>query len=601
MKALKVLNKYIWRYKKILLLGFVFVIISNLFGIYPPQVVRHAIDLVGDLIRVNELHEGFEVKARIGGMIANSLIIFAGLVIVFALLRGFFLFLTRQTLIVMSRRVEYDIRNDVYSHYQDLTLSYYRRNRTGDLMARITEDIGRVRMYLGPGIMYTINTISLAIIVIGTMISVNPELTLYTILPLPVLSLVIYLVESRVLSRSDKIQKQLSRLTAFTQEIYSGIRVAKAYTREGDFVTRFSKESNDYKDRSLRLVRLNSVFFPIVMLLVGLSSAITVWVGAEKVIAGSLSVGNIAEFIIYVSMLTWPIISLGWVTSLIQRAAASQERINELLREQPEIKFPETDHKIGAANVEFNNVSYTYKHTGIKAIDGVSFKLKAGQKMGILGSTGSGKSTLVNLLPRLLDPDSGEISIDGVALKDFSMENLRREIGYAPQDVFLFSDTIQENVAFGLPGASMDEIVAATKRSGIHDNIVGFPKGFDTMVGERGLTLSGGQKQRIALSRAWIRNPRILILDDSLSAVDTKTEELILSNLRKAREQNPDMSIIMVSHRISTLQDADVILVMEDGHVAEQGIHSELIGANGYYSMIYKKQLLEMEMSVDGQ
>lgn len=601
MKALKVLNKYIWRYKKILLLGFVFVIISNLFGIYPPQVVRHAIDLVGDLIRVNELHEGFEVKGRIGGMIANSLLIFAGLVIVFAVLRGFFLFLTRQTLIVMSRRVEFDLRNDIYSHYQDLNLSYYRRNRTGDLMARITEDIGRVRMYLGPGIMYTINTISLAIIVIATMISVNPELTLYTILPLPILSLVIYLVENRVLSRSDKIQKQLSRLTAFTQEIYSGIRVAKAYTREEDFAARFTRESNDFKARSLRLVRLNSVFFPVVMLLVGLSSAITVWVGAEKVIAGTLSVGNIAEFIIYVNMLTWPIISLGWVSSLIQRAAASQERINELLREQPEIKFPQSDHQIRTAHVQFKDVSYTYQHTGIKAVDGVSFELKPGQKMGILGSTGSGKSTLVNLLPRLLDPDQGEITIDGIPIQEFGMKNLRQEIGYAPQDVFLFSDTIRENVAFGLPGANMDQVVAATRRSGIHDNIVEFPKGFDTKVGERGLTLSGGQKQRIALARAWIRNPSILILDDSLSAVDTKTEELILSNLRTAREENPDMSIIMVSHRISTIQDADVILVMEDGRVAEHGVHADLIEANGYYSMIYKKQLLEMEMSAEGR
>jgi ATP-binding cassette subfamily B multidrug efflux pump len=599
-KALKVLNKYIWRYKKLLLLGIVFVIISNLFGIYPPQVVRNAIDLVGDLVRVNELHEGFEVKGRIGSMIARSLVIFAGLVITFALLRGFFLFLTRQTLIVMSRRVEYDLRNDIYSHFQDLSLSYYRRSRTGDLMARITEDVSRVRMYLGPGIMYTINTISLAIIVVGTMLTVNPELTLYTLLPLPVLSLLIYLVESRVLKRSDRIQQQLSRLTAFTQEIYSGIRVAKAYTREDDFTERFSRESNDYKERSLRLVRLNSVFFPVVMLLVGLSSAITIWVGAEKVIAGSLSIGNIAEFIIYVSMLTWPIISLGWVSSLIQRAAASQERINVLLREEPEIAFADSDHQIRSAHVVYDQVSFTYPHTGIQAVKGVSFELQPGQKMGILGATGSGKSTLVNLIPRLFDPQEGEIRVDGVPLQEYSVKNLRGEIGYAPQDVFLFSDTIRDNVAFGMPGASLDQVHEATQKAGIFDNIMGFPKQFDTMVGERGVTLSGGQKQRIALARAWIRSPRILILDDSLSAVDTKTEELILSNLRKAREENPDMSIIMVSHRISTIQDSDLILVMEDGEVVERGVHSDLINANGYYSEIYQKQLLEKEMAAEG-
>ncbi|MEM0996602.1 MAG: ABC transporter ATP-binding protein [Bacteroidota bacterium] len=597
MKALKVLNKYIWRYKRLLLLGIVFVLISNVFGIYPPQVVRNAIDLVGDLVRVNELHDGFEVKQRIGSMIARSLLIFAGLVIGFALLRGFFLFLTRQTLIVMSRRVEYDLRNDIYSHFQDLSLGYYRRNRTGDLMARITEDVSRVRMYLGPGIMYSINTVSLVIIVVTTMLTVNPELTLYTLIPLPLLSVLIYFVESRVLRRSDRIQQQLSRLTAFTQEIYSGIRVAKAYTREDDFTKRFSEESNDYKERSLRLVRLNSVFFPVVMLLVGMSSAITIWVGAEKVIAGSLSVGNIAEFIIYVSMLTWPIISLGWVSSLIQRAAASQERINVLLREQPEINFPKSEHQIASAKVVFDRVSFTYPHTGIQAVKDVSFELLPGQKLGILGATGSGKSTLVNLIPRLFDPQDGEIRIDGVPTQEFSVKNLRGAVGYAPQDVFLFSDTIRGNVAFGMPGATDAQIESATKQAGIWDNIMGFPEQFATMVGERGVTLSGGQKQRIALARAWIRSPYILILDDSLSAVDTKTEELILGNLRTAREDNPDMSIIMVSHRISTIQDSDLILVMEGGAVIERGVHSDLIKGSGYYSEIYEKQLLEKEMA----
>ncbi len=350
-------------------------IISNVFGIYPPQIVRYAIDMVSDLIKVNALHEGYDVNGQVGSMIAASLLIFGGLVIVFALMRGIFLFLTRQTLIAMSRMIEYDLRNDIYDHYQKLTLSFYRRNRTGDLMARITEDISRVRMYLGPGIMYSINTLSLAIVVISAMLMVNVELTLYTIIPLPILSLLIYFVESRVLSRSDFIQRQLSKLTAFTQEIFSGIRVTKAYVREKDFADRFAEESSEYRRRSMRLIKLNSLFFPLVMLLVGASTAITIWVGAEKVIAGSLSIGNIAEFIIYVNMLTWPIISIGWVSSLIQRAAASQERLNVLLREQPEIEFPEKSiHKFETAQIAFRNVSFTYEATGIQALKDINFE-----------------------------------------------------------------------------------------------------------------------------------------------------------------------------------------------------------------------------------
>ncbi len=598
MKALAVLNKYIWKYKKLLIGGFIFVVISNVFGIYPPQIVRNAIDMVSDLIKVNSLHEGFEVNAHIGSMIAASLLVFGGLVIVFALLRGVFLFLTRQTLIAMSRKVEYDLRNDIYNHYQRLSLSFYRRNRTGDLMARITEDISRVRMYLGPGIMYTINTVSLAVVVISAMLVVNVELTLYTIIPLPILSLLIYFVESKVLSRSDYIQRQLSKLTAFTQEIFSGIRVTKAYVREKDIADKFSGESTEYKRRSMSLIRLNSLFFPLVMLLVGLSTAITIWIGAEKVIAGSLSIGNIAEFIIYVNMLTWPIISIGWVSSLIQRAAASQERLNELLREQPEIIFPEdSKFKVKTARITFRNVSFTYESTGIEALKNVSFQLDAGKKLGILGATGSGKSTLCNLIPRLFDPEDGEIILDDVPLLGYSRDELRKAVGYAPQDVFLFSDTVGDNVAFGMPGASPEQIIEATKLAGVYQNVAGFPKQFDTMVGERGVTLSGGQKQRLALARAWIRKPKLLILDDSLSAVDTKTEELILGNLRTAREEDPDMSVIMVSHRVSTILDSDQIIVLKDGRVIEHGTHSSLVKKNGYYSSIFNKQLLEEQYS----
>ncbi|MBK9451408.1 MAG: ABC transporter ATP-binding protein [Bacteroidetes bacterium] len=598
MKALGRLNKYIWRYKGLLLFGIFCVLVSNLFGIYPPQVVRSAIDLVGDLVKINALHEGFEAKASVVSLISGSLIIFSVLTISLALLRGVFLFLMRQTLIVMSRRVEFDLRNDMYAHYQDLSLSFYRKNRTGDLMARITEDVGRVRMYLGPGIMYTINTVSLMVIVVATMMTVNPQLTLFTILPLPLLSVLIYYVESKVLKRSDKIQEQMSRLTAFTQEIYSGIRVTKAYTREKDFGKKFASESQEYHQRSMQLIRLNAYFFPAVMILVGLSTALLVWVGAEKVIGGSLTVGNIAEFIIYVNMLTFPIISIGWVTSLTQRAAASQKRINEFLDEKSEIVFPENDFQITQARIEFDKVSLSYPATGFEALHDVSFTLLPGQKLGIIGPTGSGKSSLCNLIPRLFDATSGTIRIDGRDIRDYSKTNLRNEIGYAPQDVFLFSESIFDNVAFGLPGATQEQVALATQRSGVYENIMGFAEGFQTVIGERGVTLSGGQKQRVALARAWIRDPKLLILDDSMSAVDTKTEEMILGHLRQARIDRPEMAVIMVSHRVSTIQDADLIIVIDGGRILEQGNHAALLAQEGYYSVIHNKQLIEKELSV---
>ena len=467
-------------------------------------------------------------------------------------------------------------------------------------MARITEDITRVRMYLGPGIMYTLNSFSLAVVVLTMMFLVNWELTLWAILPLPFLSFAVYYITSMVTERSDKIQRQLSQLTAYTQEIFSGIRVLKAYVRELSVQSKMAEESEEYKERSMGLARLNALFFPLIMLLVGASNALTVFIGGGKVIEGTMTLGNIAEFIMYINMLTWPIISIGWVSTLIQRAAASQARLNELTDEKSEIVFPEVGPKPETAQVTFEEVSYTYPHTGIQALKNVSFELNTGQKLGILGPTGSGKSTLVNLLPRLLDPESGQVLLDGKPITSMPRESLRTSIGYAPQDDFLFSETIRENVAFGMPGASLHDVEKAARKAGIYDNIQGFPEKFQTEVGERGVTLSGGQKQRLALARAWIRDPLLLVLDDSLSAVDTKTEELILTNLRKARTENPDMSVVMVSHRISTIQDSDLILVLEDGEVTQKGTHAELIQEDGYYGTIYQKQMLEMEYAEGG-
>ncbi|RMG27153.1 MAG: ABC transporter ATP-binding protein [Bacteroidetes bacterium] len=593
MKALFALNPYIWKYKKHLFLGIVFVVISNIFTVYPAQIVRNALNMVEEVVLHYQLFANTTLTGQLDSMLSRSLLLFAGLVVLMALLRGAFLFFTRQTLIVMSRLVEYDLRNDLYQHFQEMSLSFYRRNRTGDLMARLTEDVSRVRMYLGPGIMYTINTISLAIVVVTTMLMVNPELTFYTLLPLPILSYLIYYVESIIQNRSERIQRQLSRLTTFAQEIFSGIRVVKAYVKEEESAQKFEEESEVYKQKSLHLARVDAIFYPLVVMLVGLSTILAVWIGGESVIAGRLSIGNIAEFIIYINILTWPIVAIGWVTTLIQRAAASQVRLNELLAQRNEIKFPPASPPVQQAGLVFEEVSFTYPDTGIAAIQELSFELRPGQKLGIVGPTGSGKSTLCALIPRLFQIDSGEIRLGGRRLETYARLPLRQAIGYAPQDVFLFSDTIHNNIAFGLPQASRQQVEEAAALAAIKDSIMEFPLQFDTRVGERGVTLSGGQKQRISIARAWIRQPNILILDDVLSAVDTKTEETILQNLRTYRQQHQNAIVLMVAHRISCIQDADLIIVLENGRLTQRGTHEELIQQNGYYSRIYEKQLLE--------
>ena len=597
MKALFALNPYLWRYKGHLLLGILFVAASNLLAIYPAQIVRTAINMVGDMLRLYDIYQGFAIEDFLNSFLYRTLVLFASLVLGAAIFRGIFLFLTRQTLIAMSRRIEYDIRNDIYDHFQNLSLSFYRKNRTGDLMARIAEDVGRVRMYLGPGIMYTLNTLTLFVVIVSTMLVVNAELTLYALLPLPFLSYLIYRVESIIQQRSERIQEQLSTITTFTQEVFSGIRVIKAYVKEKASALKFTEETEDYKKKSLRLAKVDALFFPLVVFLVGMSVVLTMYVGGRKVIEGNLTIGNIAEFIMYINLLTWPIIAIGWVTTLIQRAAASQKRLNELLAQQSEIKFVETPHQIKKASLEFKEVSFTYPDTGILGLDDVSFSLQPGQKLGILGPTGAGKSTLCALIPRCFDPDYGEIILDGKPLDQYSKSALRTAIGYAPQDVFLFSDTLMGNIAFGRKESSLEEVREAAKWAQIDESIMGFPEQYSTLVGERGVTLSGGQKQRTAIARAWVRKPKLLILDDVLSAVDMQTEDAILTQLKTYRVQHPEVSLIMVAHRISCLQDADLILVLENGKVTERGNHAELLKQKGYYARIFEKQMMENQMT----
>lgn len=587
MEPLWRLNKYLYKYKGLLLLGIIFTVISNIFVIIPAQLVRLAIDYVVEsfsIFRPLQLGGAGEI-AR--GYFLQFVFVFGVLILIMALLRGFFLFLIRQTIIIMSRRVEYDLKNEIYQHYQNLPLSFYRKNSTGDLMARVTEDVSRVRMYLGPAIMYGLNLLILFPLVITYMISVNPELTLYSLLPLPVLSLSIYFVNNLINERSEKIQRSLSSLSTYVQEAFSGIRVIKAFVREDDSARGFKEASEDYKVKSIRLTRVNALFFPLIMALVGVSTIITVYVGGQQVISGQIGYGIIAEFILYVNMLTWPVTSLGWVTSIVQRAAASQTRINEFLDEKNDILSTKNLGTEIDGIIQVENLSFVYPDSGIKALDQVSFEIHSGQTLGIIGTTGSGKSTIANLLMRMYDPSSGTIKIDNRLIEKYNLSSLRKQIGYVPQDVFLFSDTIGNNIAFGLDEADREKIEQAAKDADVYQNIVDFPKGFETMLGERGITLSGGQKQRVSIARAIAKEPKILILDDCLSAVDTKTENVILNALKKIMKNRTS---IIISHRVSSAKLADHIIVLDDGKIIEQGNHSSLMAEKGVYAELYEKQ-----------
>lgn len=596
MKHLAHLNKYFIKYKWWIIPGVIFVIISNIFGVIPAQVIGHAFNLITEEIAIYSLFNGFNRQELVYSIFSKSLLYFGLLVLILYLLRGFFLFLMRQTLILMSRHIEYDMKNEIYAHYQVLTLAFYRRNNTGDLMNRATEDVNRVRMYVGPAIMYAINTTVLFILVIYSMFSVNTELALFSLLPLPVLVVTIYFVNTLIIKKSEKIQEQLSNLSSFVQERFSGIRVIKSYVREDHTNETFEVESDGYRNSMLNLIKVQALFYPTMLLLVGLSTILTVYIGGKQVINGAITPGNIAEFIVYVNQLTFPVTMLGWVTSLIQRASASQKRINEFLKLEPEIISTNTDTHELKGKIDFKEVSFTYPDTGITALKDVSFELEEGKFMAVIGRTGSGKSTLANLLLRMYDTTNGSIFIDDKNIKDLNLKDYREQTGFVPQEVFLFSDTIKNNIAFGIDDASDEQIINAAKSASVYHNIEGFEHKFETMLGERGITLSGGQKQRVSIARALIKEPKLIIFDDCLSAVDTKTEESILKNLGKIMKGK---TTIIIAHRISTIKNADKILVMDEGRIVEQGTHKQLIKLNGVYAEIHKNQLLEEDVLIN--
>ncbi|WP_316823960.1 ABC transporter ATP-binding protein [Pedobacter miscanthi] len=592
MKHLSRLNKYFLKYKWWIIPGSIFVVISNIFGVVPAQVIGYAVDLITENIQIFNLFHGFDRQAIIYDIFSSNLLYFGLLVIALYLLRGLFLFFMRQTIILMSRHIEFDMKNDIYQHYQELSLGFYRRNNTGDLMNRATEDVNRVRMYVGPAIMYTINTFVLSVLIIWSMFDVNSKLAIYCLLPLPFLVVIIYYVNTLIFKKSGKIQERLSDLSSFVQERFSGIRIIKSYVREDYTRNMFEIQSNEYKKDSMSLVKVSALFYPTMLLLIGLSTILTIYIGGIQVMNGSITAGNIAEFIIYINQLTFPVTMLGWVTSLIQRAAASQKRINEFLDIPSDIQSKETEGRPLSGNIKFDQVSFTYPDTGIEALKDVSFEINSGEFVAIIGKTGSGKSTLANLIMRMYDVENGAIDIDGKNIKALNLKDYRGQIGFVPQEVFLFSDTIKNNIAFGLDAVTDEEVYTAAKNASVYTNIIDFEEKFETMLGERGITLSGGQKQRVSIARALIKSPKILIFDDCLSAVDTKTEEEILQNLGKIMAGKTS---ILIAHRISTIKNADKILVLDNGKIIEQGTHNELLSLNGSYTELYNNQLLEEE------
>ena len=591
MKALAHLNKYFWRYRVRFLLGVIFVTASNIYAILPPKIVRITFDLLREVSYIAPHFKGTPIQDAVMNPFLKVWLFFGMLIVATALLKGVFMFLMRQTIVIMSRLIEYDLKNEIYDHYQNLSLAFFKRNNTGDLMARITEDVSKVRMYLGPAMMYAVNLTVLFALVIYNMIQVSPTLTAYVLTPLPVLSFTIYHVSRMINLRSERVQRQLSALSTFVQESFSGIRVLKAYAKEELWSKTFNEETEKYKDTSLELVRINALFFPTMLILIGLSTILTVYIGGKQAMAGTITTGNIAEFIIYINMLTWPVAAIGWITSIIQRASASQTRINEFLSTEPEITNQNDTRTEITGEITFEHVEFVYPDSGIKALNDISFEVKQGESLAILGRTGSGKSTIASLITRTYDPTTGRVLIDGKDTHHINLNSLRSNIGYVPQDVFLFSETIANNIAFGVDSEIEKEAVYnAARQADIYNNIIDFPMGFDTHIGERGITLSGGQKQRISIARAIIRNPKILIFDDCLSAVDTETEEKILGHLKDLMQGK---TTVIISHRVSSVKHADQIIVLDKGRIVERGNHETLLQKEGAYFSLHQKQLLE--------
>ena len=578
MKELQYINKYFLKYRTKLLLGLLITIVARIFSLFAPRLIGNSLTAVEQYLQQTD---GDVEKIR------NILWVNILIIIGTTLVSGFLTFWMRQTIINVSRYIEFDLKNEIFWHYQRLTQRFYKNNRTGDLMNRISEDVSKVRMYVGPAFMYSVNTISLFIIVISYMISIAPELTLYTILPLPILSVTIYKLSRIINIKSTLVQEMLSKMSSFAQESFSGIAVIKSYNLQPKMNSNFDTLASQSYEKNMALVKVQAWFFPLMILLIGCSNLIVIYVGGNQYINGEIEIGVLAEFIIYVNMLTWPVAVVGWITSIVQQAEASQKRINDFLTEQPEIEDgPGVPQKI-EGNLSFKNVSFCYPETEIQALNNINLEISKGTTVGVIGNIGSGKSTFLDLISRLYDPSEGKIELDGKDLKEYRLEELRSFIGYVPQNAFLFSESIEDNIRFGAVDAKEDEIIAATKKAAVHKNIIEFKEGYKTLLGERGVTLSGGQIQRVSIARVLIKDPTILLLDDCLSAVDTDTEEEILKHLKSVSK---DKTTLIVSHRISSIKHADQIIVFENGEIVQQGKHVDLIGVKGYYKELSEKQ-----------